>query len=235
MRDFFQHYNFLTLSLLFTLPGMVIWLLRPDLRRIIKTVIIFALPFACTEALFYPSYWEPNFLFDLGQRIGFGIEDFVFVTALAAFASTIYAFVCNHGYTPTGKSGPFACGLRALGLFVFAGLFFLGTSIAEVAVIYTACLVMIACTCVILPLRRDLIVASLVGALLSTTLYFVLCLAAGKIMPGFFRNVWQAQNYLNIFIAGIPLEELLYGFSTGLVATVFYPYVFSMQLTPRKR
>jgi hypothetical protein len=74
----------------------------------------------------------------------------------------------------------------------------------------------------------------LLGGFLSTTIYGLLCLAAGKIIPGFFKDVWHTQNYLNIFIAGVPLEELLYGFSTGLVATAFYPYVFSLTFTTRK-
>lgn len=234
MITFFQHYNFFTLTLLFCLPGIMIWAWRPDLRRVIVRVIPFALPFACTEFLFYPSYWEPNFLFDLGNRIGFGIEDFIFVSALAAFTSTIYAFVINHSYTPSGKSGTFACALRALSLFVFAGLFFTGEIIAGVSVIYAAYLVMIVCACIMLTLRRDLTIPTLLGACLCTAIYFLLSLIAEKIMPGLFKNTWHTHNFLNIFIAGVPLDELLYGFSTGLVGTAFYPYVFSRKFTARK-
>jgi len=226
MTAFFLHYNFLTLALLFALPGAVIWLVRHDLRRTIICVVPFALPFAFTEFLFYPSYWEPNFLFDLGQRIGFGIEDFIFVCGLAAFSSTAYAFAFNRRYKPTDHAGLIFSALRALGLFVFSGLLFLGAIIAGVAVIYAACFVMVANACVILALRRDLAIPALLGSCLSTAIYFLLSLAAEKLLPGLFKNVWHTKDFLNIFIAGVPVEELLYGFSAGFIGTIFYPYVF---------
>jgi len=234
VTDFFYYYNFLTLALLFILPGTAIWILRPDLRNIITTVSAFALPFACTEFLFYPTYWEPNFLFDLVKHIGFGIEDIIFVVGLAAFTTTAYAFAFNRRYKPTGQAGLLFCTLRALGLFVFSGLFFLGLIISGVAVIYTACLVMIACACIILALRNDLTIPSLFGGSISCAIYFLLCLTAEKLLPGLFKNVWHIEEFSNMFIAGIPLEELLYGFSTGIVATAFYPYVFSRQFTNPK-
>ena len=83
---------------------MLIWAARPDLRRVIACVMPFSLPFACTEFLFYPSYWEPAFLFDLGRRMGFGIEDIIFVTGLAAFTTTAYACGFNRAYGPHGAA-----------------------------------------------------------------------------------------------------------------------------------
>ena len=52
-------------------------------------------------------------------------------------------------------------------------------------------------------------------------------------MPGLFKNIWHTEKFLNIFIAGVPLEELLYGFSSGFVATAFYPYVFGRRFIHR--
>jgi len=233
MMDFVQHYNFLTLSLVFTLPGATIWLLRPDLRRIIVTVSAFALPFACTEFLFYPDYWKPNFLFDLGTRIGFGIEDIIFICGVAAFTSTLYAFVFNRGYKPALQPGFFFSIVRVLGIFIFSGLIFFGAIIAGVAVIYATFLVMAASACSMMAMRRDLVLPSLLGAVLTTVLYFILCITAEKIIPGLFITAWHTQNFLNIFIAGVPAEELLYGFFAGLIGTAFYPYVFSRQFTKR--
>ena len=68
-------YAVLTLSLLFLLPGALVYALRPDLRGPIHIVSLCSLPFALTEFLFYPTYWEPEFLFDLIHVLGFGIED----------------------------------------------------------------------------------------------------------------------------------------------------------------
>ena len=87
-----MEYNFLILTLIFWIPGILIYALRFDLRRIIHLMAAFSLPFALTEWLFYPEYWEPTFIFDLIHVFGFGIEDILFVTGLAAFTSTVYAF-----------------------------------------------------------------------------------------------------------------------------------------------
>jgi hypothetical protein len=77
-------YDFLVLSLLCWIPGFGAGFMRPDLRRAIVLSALCSLPFAFTEFLFYPEYWTPTFLFDLGDRLGFGIEDFLFVSAIAA-------------------------------------------------------------------------------------------------------------------------------------------------------
>jgi hypothetical protein len=233
MTDFFLKYNFFTLSLLFALPGTLIWAARPDLRRAIACMIPSALPFAGTEYLFYPGYWEPAFLFDLGRRIGFGIEDIIFVSGLAAFTTTAYACVFNRTYAPLSGSRLVSCGLRALWLFSMTGGILLAMLAGGIPVIYGACLAMVAAFLAMLRLRPDLTVPALVGGGISVAAYFMLCLTAEAVMPGLFRNIWHAEKFLNIFIAGVPVEELLYGYSAGLVATAFYPYVFSRRFIRR--
>ena len=154
MTDFFLHYNFLTLTLLFAVPGILTGIARPDLRRTIVSVIPCALPFACTEFLFYPTYWEPAFLFDLGRRIGFGIEDIIFVAGLAAFTSTAYAAAFNRTYAPLADNAvPRACVLRAAVLFVLSGALLLLTLAVGIAAIYGTCLVMAAAACAIIRQR----------------------------------------------------------------------------------
>ncbi len=234
MTDFFRHYNFFTLALLFALPGLLIWIARSDLHRVIVCVIAFALPFACTEFLFYPTYWEPFFLFDLGRRIGFGIEDIIFVAGLSAFTSTAYAFTCNRNYSPSDNNKLKHCVLRALGIFCFAGILLLSTLTVGIAAIYSTCLVMIAAASVMIWQRPDLTLPALFGGCFSAATYFILCLAAEKIIPGIFKNIWHTDKFLNIFIVGVPVEELIYGFSSGFIATAFYPYVFGSQFTLRK-
>jgi hypothetical protein len=233
MTDFFLQYNFLTLTLMFAVPGILTGIARPDLRRTIICVIPCALPFACSEFLFYPSYWEPVFLFDLGRRIGFGIEDIIFVSTLAAFTTTAYAAVCNRAYAPRADAGLRACILRATAVFILAGALLLLTLAVGIDAIYGTCLVMAAVACAIIGQRPDLRAPALLGGCLSAVVYFLLCLAAGALMPGLFKNIWHTHKFLNIFIAGVPVEELLYGFSAGFVATPFYPFVFGMRFTDR--
>lgn len=68
-----QRYDFLVLAALCLVPGAVIAAGRPDLRPLMRRMSLASLPFAATEALSYPEYWHPRFLFDLADHIGFGI------------------------------------------------------------------------------------------------------------------------------------------------------------------
>jgi hypothetical protein len=97
-------YHFLILCSLLLVPGAVIFAARHDLRRPILTMGACSLPFAFTEFLFYPTYWEPEFLFNLANKIGFGVEDFLFVFGLAAFSSTAYAFCFKRRFGPNPGS-----------------------------------------------------------------------------------------------------------------------------------
>src|SRR5687768_14714972 len=87
-RELSLRYNFLILCVLFAVPPLCIYGVRPDLRRPMAVTALFSLPFGLTESWFYPEYWQPEFLFDLADHIGFGVEDLLFVAALGAFTAT---------------------------------------------------------------------------------------------------------------------------------------------------
>jgi len=233
MLEFLQTWNFLTLALLFSVPGVLIYALRPDLRVVIARVVPFALPFAFTEFLFYPTYWEPAFVFDLGRRIGFGIEDFLFVAALAASSTTVYPACCVKAYARHTGATARAGGVRALLLFGVAGALLAALLAAGIAVIYGACLAMVAAGAAATVRRRDLLAPALIGAGLAAAVYLVLCLLANLIMPGIFQTVWHTAKFTGVFVAGVPVEELLYGWAAGFAATTFYPYVFGLRFVAR--
>ena len=85
----------------------------------------------------------------------------------------------------------------------------------------------------ILWMRRDLIKAGLIGSLLTTAIYFALCVVFGLIFPKVFEITWHTTEFLNLFVLGIPLEELLYGAACGLAATVFLQYVTGARFIAR--
>lgn len=233
MLDFLQTYTFLTLALLFAVPGVLVTILRPDLRAVIVRVVPYSLPFAFTEFLFYPSYWEPVFLFDLGRRIGFGIEDFLFVAGLASFCTTVYAVSCNRGYAQHTSASARACAERILLLFAAAAAVLGALLAAGMAVIYAACLAMLASGAAACVLRRDLFGPALIGGILAAAVYFAVCIVAGLVMPGIFETVWHTEKFLGAFVLGVPVEELIYGAAAGFAATAFYPCVFGLRFVKR--
>ncbi len=221
-------YDFLLLSGLMLIPGTVVFAFRADLRRVILTMGLCSLPFALTEFLFYPSYWEPVFLFDLARRIGFGIEDFLFVFGLAAFTSTGYPFFFRRVYVSIGETSFKLVSARIATLIGAALLLTAVLAILGVPIIWGCVLIMLGISAVVCLYRRDLILPSLLGGTISVVVYGTVCLILAAIVPDVFHLSWHAERFSNIYIFDIPLEELTYSGSAGITATVFYPFVFSM-------
>ncbi len=227
-------YNFLVLALLFLLPGLVIAGWRSDLRRVMGLMALASIPFAFTEFLFYPSYWEPRFLFDLADRIGFGIEDLIFVMGLGAFTSTVYAAVFRQCYRPLEGSARRPALVRALWVLAVAFALVALAALLGIAMIYGSVGIMLGVSAAMVVPRRDLIRPALLGGLSSTAVYGGLCLLFGWLIPGVFDLAWHTEKFLDVTLLGIPVEELLYGFGCGVAATVFYPYVWQQRFSPLK-
>ena len=103
------------------------------------------------------------------------------------------------------------------------------TALAELAgvpTIYTSVLVMGGITAVMVFWRRDLALPGLLGAGLSVGVYGALCLILEAVIPGVFALDWHTERFLNRFVLGVPVEELLYSGAAGATATVFFPFTF---------
>ncbi|HMB01031.1 MAG TPA: lycopene cyclase domain-containing protein [Spirochaetota bacterium] len=227
-------YNFLLLDLLLLIPALIIYILRSDLRRVMLIMALFALPFAATEFLFYPEYWQPVFLFDLINYIGFGIEDIIFVTVLAGLSSTIYAFCFRQKYVSLRSAALKKSIKKGIYLLLISFTMLIILLYFDAAPIYSALIIMSTVSTVLLIYRYDLLVPALSGATITLVLYTGACILLKLLLPGIFQMSWNTDKFSNIFLFNIPLEELLYGFAAGLTGTVFYPAVFARKLVPRK-
>jgi hypothetical protein len=217
-------YEFLLLSSLFLLPGALIGWARPDLRWLMKRAVLFALPFAATEWLFYPEYWTPRFLFNLADHLGFGIEDVLFVAGLAAFASTAHAVAFGRRVVPRGGAvRPLPRALAALGA-VLGGAGVLRS--AGVPILYASVVAMGAGAVGLLWVRPDLWGPGVSGGVVSAAIYLVLCLLFSWLDPGVFERTWRPSLLLPGRLLGVPLDEVLYGGGAGVAAKVFPAWAF---------
>lgn len=222
-------YNFLILALLFTIPSLIIFFLRSDLRKMMGFLAFCSIPFAFTERFFYPSYWEPKFIFDLIHIFGFGLEDILFVIGLSGFSSTSYLFLNRkkfNKYRKKSESILFNFILVSI-LIIFSVALFLKL---DLHLIFGAPLLMMGLFGLISSVRRDLFFPGIVGGIYCFVTYSILCYILLFLYPNIFELTWHTEKFLNIKILSIPLEEILYAFTTGCIATVFYPYLFQKQI-----
>ena len=73
--------------------------------------------------------------------------------------------------------------------------------------------------------NREFALPALIGGAIVTLLYGFICLLYAALLPGIFDRVWHTEGLFDRAIAGIPLEELLYAFASGALATAVLPVV----------
>lgn len=228
-------YDFLVLSLRFWIPGLGAYLTCPDLRLAIRRSALCSLPFAFTEFLFYPDYWTPNFLFDLGDRLGFGIEDFLFVSALAAGAVSIYGILCARTYAPQETHvPPWARTKRITSVFAAVLVLVVLARLLSVPMIYGCIMVMALLSASIMAIRRDLVSPGVISGFGLAACYWMLARIYAWLYPGVFVDIWHTHGLINVFVFGVPVEELLYGAASGVAAVVVYAYAFGERFVPLK-
>lgn len=217
--------DFLFLSLLCLLPGGFIFCLRRDLRKAILTISACAIPFAFTESLFYPSYWEPHFLWNLVEKIGFGVEDIIFIVGIGALTSSAYPFFFKKRFSETAsKKVNVSISRVTIAFFAIAVLVFLAV-IIKIPMIYGSVGVMLLISAGIVSFRTDLLLPSVYGGVITCMIYTLICLVLSIVFKDIFRIVWHGEKFSGIYIAGVLLEEYLYSFSAGVAGTIFYPFV----------
>jgi hypothetical protein len=232
VRAFFATHDFLTLALLFVGPPAIGAWLRPDLRARMRTGALLSLPFALTERFFLAKYWSPTFLFDLAETLGFGIEDLLFVASFGAFAVTGPCLATGERLEPCGppRRGRRAAAAVAALLGSALALHGLGLSMYSATIATEA-----GAVALVLSRRRDLWRAAVTGGLFITAIYGAICLAYEALLPGVFARVWHTEGLFDRTLAGVPLEELVYGASSGALATVLLPWARGERYAPRER
>ena len=182
-------------------------------------------PFGLTEPLFVPEYWNPPSLFELAQRTGFDIENFIFSFAIGGIAAVLYNVILHkhvdmlelaerhhsrHRWHRWALVMPFA---------LFPILYFLPWNPihASIAAMVLGAIAAVLC-------RPDLKSNTLIGGILFLALYTVFLLGLKWSAPGYIEQVWNFETLTGVRIYGLPLEELLFGFSFGLMWTGIYEH-----------
>ena len=86
---------------------------------------------------------------------------------------------------------------------------------------------------VLLFYRHDLLKDALLSAVFFAFFYFFAFLIILKIYPEAVTRFWLLKNLSGIFILGIPIEELLFAFFTGLAVGPFYEFMCGLKIKDR--
>ena len=219
------HYVWLLWSSAFLLPWALLYASFPQHRTAMWRASVFMAAFGLTEPLFVPEYWNPPSLFELAQRTGFDIESIIFSFAIGGIAAVLYNIILHKRMEVLGPAERHQWRHRrhrwalAAPLVLFPILYFLPWNpiYAGIATMVLGAIAAVLC-------RPDLKSNTLLGGVLFLALYSIFLVGLKWSAPGYIEQVWNLKALSGIVIYGLPIEELMFGFSFGLVWTGIYEH-----------
>lgn len=226
--------------LVWSLVLLAIWALvfraNPLGRRKMWRMSMWTAPLGFTEPLFVPAYWSPPTLFDLAARTGFDLESLLFSFAIGGLASSLYDAWRPAALQPLPdkerRSMRHRFHVMALTspLLIFPVLDFA----TDLNPIYSAALAMAAGAITSVFCRPDLLPRMLKGALVLTLLYFAYFFSLGFVYPDYVDHVWNTGAISGWRILGIPVEELMFAATLGLLWSNLYEQLAWLRPAARK-
>ena len=214
----------------FSLILFIIWVIIFIFNKGKKEMLIVSaltMPFGLTEPLFVPEYWSPPSLFNLALKTGFDIESLIFSFAIGGIGSIIYEsiFKSKHKKMNSMEIHHKRHKYHLLSLFspiiVFMLLFFF-TGLNS---IYSASLAMLAGGISAMLCRPDLKKKIIYGGVLFLILYFIFFIFFNNVYPYAVERFWNLSVLSGMLIFKVPLEELIFAFTFGMMWSSVYEHI----------
>ena len=228
------HYVWLSWSSAFLLPWIALYALNPKYRRVMWRTSVVTAFLGLTEPIFVPRYWNPPSLFELAQRTGFDIESLIFAFAIGGIGAVLYNVIGRQDLVPVSIEERRRARHRfhrvalLVPFVLFVPLYF-----APWNPIYPGIVCLLIGAMLSLLCRPSLRNKTMVGGLLFLGLYAVFMLGLKWLTPGYIEMVWNLADLRGGLVYGIPLEELLFGFSFGVYwAGVYEHFTWHTSVAP---
>ena len=189
---------------------------------------LFTMPFGLTEPLFVPEYWNPPSLFNLASTTGFDIESLIFSFAIGGIGAVLYEsfFKIKHEKMSKKEMQSKRHRFHMLALtspvIVFLFLFFF----TNINPIYSASIAMFTGGIAAILCRPNLKQKIIISGIIFLLLYFLFFLFFNLIYPYAVTEFWNLSAISGILILGVPIEELMFGFTFGMIWSSLYEHIF---------
>jgi hypothetical protein len=225
-------FEWLAFASLWLVPWIIIYFLKPSLRKEMITVSLCTMPAGLLEPVFIPAYWNPPSLFNLAATHRLDVESLIFTFATGGIASVLYEVVLNVKHkrlseTETFRERRWLHFGSLTSMFVIFPLLVLFTSMNPIyALTISLCTAAIASNIC----RPDLMKHTWTGGMLFAMLYFAFFAILTLIFPDF-NNAWNLRAISGILIVNVPLEEIMYAFTFGMFWSTVYEHAMRYRNT----
>lgn len=215
-------YFYLVWAFIFLIIWAVFFFQRKDFRREMFIMsLIFGLGGLFAQPIYILDYWKP--LTITGTYIG--IEDFLIGFAIGGIASIIYEIVMKkRNVRAPSRQKIWRDSYAFFGSFGF--LFLILFYMFNIDSIHTTIIAYLISISVVLFLRNDLIIVSVISGI------YMLCIGIGVYLllfipyPNYIKEFWFfSGHWYEIGIFGIPLSEYLWYFLTGAFIGPLYEFI----------
>jgi len=216
-------YAYITCSAILAVFWVLIYIARKDLRREMLWASFCGMPLGFIDYFLVPHYWNPDSLFGLIKKFGFGPESFIFCFMMAGIAAVVYEFLYRRKTVrlPVKKHFrylPFLISLAVLCLLLF---------LFPDSAIYDFMAAGVAGALVTVYFRPDLWRQVAASALLFSLLYLFVLFLVNQLFTGVVGNFYNLKDIWGIFVLGVPLEEIVVTFFVGSFWSTSYEYLKS--------
>lgn len=180
-----------------------------------------------TEPLFVPRYWNPFSLFNLARRTGFDLESLLFSFSIGGIVFVVYELLFYVGPVAAIGSERHKERHRLHTLAVLSAplLFALLNTATRLNPIYSSAIALITGFFATLYCRPDFWRKMIVSGGLFLAIYFFVFAVFNAAFPGYVESVWNLKAISGIRLVGVPLEELMFGFTFGLYWSSVYEHL----------
>lgn len=223
--------RYLTFSLTFFGIWVLIFIFKKNLRKEMAIASFLLLSLVFFEPFFVPDYWLPDTI--LNPKLS--IEDFIISFSVSGISAVVYEIVLgkhvkHFKLKHTLKKKIFDNLLLFGGLLTTLVLFFL----FKLTFIYASLIGSITSVIILYLIRQDLLQKIFFSSILFGLLYLIIFSIFSSFLFPDFINMWNIRNLSGVLLFGVPLEEILWGFSVGALAGPLYEYVLSFKLVSNK-
>jgi hypothetical protein len=216
-------YTCVVYALLFLLAWAIVYALSPRARAaMIWAGIAFAPAAVIAELWHLQDYWSPTYVAQLKivtLRFG-GVEDYAFGFALVGISAGVFEASALRQGLPVLPRVSLPAYLRMAGLgFIGLSLMVVITTFLHLRSIHTAIVATTLTALLMFVLRPEVVPRALLTALaFAGCFWFFYAGIMMPLYPGMIDALWIPHGNLGIRLGGVPIEEIVWGFSASLFA-----------------
>jgi len=171
--------------------------------------------------IYLPDYWRPD---HIASGLPLGIEDFLFAFTIGGIGAVLYEVIFGKTHTLCDCRRKNPKGLISVTLVSIATLLLLAF-IFKLNSIYSSYVSLLIIFAYIMYFRKDLFWQAILSGFAVGLLMFSFYQVWVRLYPGIIEHWWLLQNISGILIFGTPLEEIIWGFSWGIVGGTVYEFI----------